>query len=337
MKRFVLKNFLSSASPILGLDDKFGQRFILFTLLFFVSGCASVPSWQTDKDTTYSSPKGVLPIKIIGEGNLGSTELNQPQGIVIDAAENLYIVDSGNNRIVKCNPEGNFLKEAGGFGWDNREFNLPSYIAMDIGFSLYVTDTQNKRVQRFDNYLNFIQSISSLTQEKPFEHSQLKGIALSRNGELYLADSENDCIWKLDPQFINVEKFGGFESGSGALNDPQGLSIDTRGNLYVADSGNDRIAVYDPFGNFLKELGRSHLNRPFGVEISSSDVVYVANTFGDNLVALDENGNVLFKFGMRGRGEGEFNKPKDLKIFEGEKIYIVDSGNNRVQLLALIR
>jgi len=315
----------------------FLQGFLYFPLIIYIVGCASVPSPQKAADIAYSPPKGALLIKIIGEDNLGSTGLNYPQGIVTDPSGNLYIVDSGNNRIVKCNPEGEFLKEAGGFGWDNGEFNLPGYIAMDNGLSLYVTDTQNKRVQRFDNYLNFIQSVGSLMQENPFEQSQLQGVGLSLNGELYLTDSENDCIWKLDPQFTSVQKYGGFESGSGALNDPQGIAIDERGNLYVADSGNDRIAVFDPFGNLMRELGRGELNRPFGVEVSSSGVVYVANTFGDNLVALDENGILLFKFGKRGRGEGEFNKPKDLKIFKGEKIYIVDSGNNRIQLLSLIK
>ena len=322
MKIYILKNSF--------------QKLIFLCFLISIGGCASVPSWQVDKDTTYSSPKGVIPVKVIGEGELGSTELNQPQGVVIDPAGNLYIVDSGNNRIVKCSLEGDFLKEIGGFGWDNGEFNLPSYITMDNGLSLYVTDTQNKRVQRLDNYLNFIQSISSNNQEKPFENSQLKGVALSRSGELFLADAENDCIIKLDNQFAFQQKLGGFESGYGALNDPQGISVDTRGNLYVADAGNDRIAVYDSFGNFLKELGRGYLNRPYGVEVSRSGVVYVANTFGDNLVALDENGKILFKFGKSGRGEGEFSKPKDLKIHEGKKICIVDSGNNRIQVFELV-
>jgi tripartite motif-containing protein 71 len=312
------------------------QELIFLCFLIFLSGCASVPSWQADKDTSNSSPKGVILLKVIGEGELGSNAFNQPQGVVIDPAGNLYIVDSGNNRIVKCSLEGDFLKEVGGFGWGNGEFNLPSFITIDNGLSLYVTDTQNKRVQRLDNYLNFIQSISPQNQEKPFENSQLKGVALSRSGELFLADAENDCIIKLDNQFAFQQKFGGFESGYGALNDPQGISIDARGNLYVADSGNDRIAVYDSFGNFLKELGRGYLNRPYGVEVSSRGIVYVANTFGDNLVALDENGKLLFEFGKNGRGEGEFSRPKDLKIYESKKICISDSGNNRIQVLELV-
>ncbi|MDH4223587.1 MAG: NHL repeat-containing protein [candidate division Zixibacteria bacterium] len=313
------------------------QRLCWLSVLFYMAGCASIPSVQKDKDSNYFPPKGLIPLKIIGGEVLGSTGLNHPQGIAIEPSGNFYIVDSGNNRLVKCNKEGEFIKEIGGFGWGDGEFNLPGYANMDNGLSLYVTDTQNRRVQRFDNYLNFVQSINSLSEENFFENSLLNGIVLSRSGELYLSDSENDCIWKTDPQFISASKFGGFESGAGAVNDPQGMAIDKRGNLYVADSGNDRIAIYDLYGNYLGELGRGILDRPFGVEAGRDGLVYVANTFGDNIVALDKNGSIVFEYGKRGRGEGEFDKPKDLKLFEDEKLYIVDSGNNRIQLLMLVK
>jgi len=327
MKRMTLKSFFQGLS--------------LFAWLILMGGCASAPSWQGGSEGTSSSqgwvvPTKACPVRIIGEQESGSGRLNRPQGIAIDQGGNLYIVDQGNNRIVKCSQRGEFLKETGGFGWDNGEFNLPSYVNLDNGLSLYITDTQNRRVQRFDNFLNFIQLVGSSIKEQPFTNSQLEGLAVSRNGEVYIADSGNDCVWKLNNQFISAEKLGGFEAGSGALVDPKGLTIDSRGYLYVADSGNDRIAVFDLFGNFARSLGRGILNRPSGVDVSSNGVVYVANTYEDDIVALDGNGMLLFKFGKTGRGEGEFSRPTDLKVYEGKTIYVVDSGNNRVQQLELV-
>jgi len=327
MKRMTLKSFFQGLS--------------FFAWLILMVGCASAPSWQGGSEGTSSSqgrvvPTKVFPVRIIGEQELGSARLNRPAGIAIDQGGNLYIVDSGNNRIVKCSQRGEFLKETGGFGWDNGEFNLPSYVNLDNGLSLYITDTQNRRVQRFDNFLNFIQLVGSSIKEQPFTNSQLEGLAVSRNGEVYISDSGNDCVWKLNNQFTSAEKMGGFEAGSGALVDPKGLTIDNRGYLYVADSGNDRIAVFDLFGNFARSLGRGDLNRPSGVDVSSNGVVYVANTYEDDIVALDGNGMLLFKFGKTGNREGEFSRPTDLKVYEGKTIYVVDSGNNRVQQLELI-
>ena len=320
--------------------NSFFQRVSLIVILVLIAGCASAPSWQGDSGSTSSSqgqavPTKAVPVRIIGEEELGSSRLNRPTGIALDQVGNLYIIDSGNNRIVKCSQRGEFLKETGGFGWDNGEFNLPSYVNLDNGVSLFVSDTQNKRVQRFDNFLNFIQLVGASIEAQPFANGQLEGVAVSRNGEVYIADSGNDCIWKLNNQFNSAEKLGGFESGTGALVDPKGLAIDSRGYLYVADSGNDRIAVFDLFGNFARSLGKGELNRPYGIDVSSSGVVYVANTFEDDIVALDGNGTLLFKFGKTGNAQGEFSRPTDLKVFEGKTIYVVDSGNNRVQQFVL--
>lgn len=315
----------------------FLHKLFLLCGVIYLCGCASAPTWQNKTENIYSPPKSFLPLKTIGEESLGSARLSSPQGLVIDPSGNLYIVDSGNNRIVKCDSAGNFLQEVGGFGWEDGELNSPAYVAMDNGLSIYVSDTRNRRVERFDNHLNFIQSISTFDQETPFEHSQLNGIALSSIGDLYLSDSENDCLWKLDPQFTFIEKIGGFESGAGTFNDPQGISIDDEGNLYVTDTGNGRIVVFDLFGNYAKQIGGGELNIPFGVEVGRDGIVYVANTYGDNLAAFDQDGRLLFKFGTTGSRMGEFNKPKDLKIFQDDKIYVVDSGNNRIQILALVR
>lgn len=312
------------------------QGFWVLVFFVLIAGCASGPSLQGDGGgASQPAPKQLVPVKIIGQENLGSTQLNRPTGIVIDQGGNLYIVDSGNNRIVKCNRMGEFSKETGGFGWDNGQFNLPSYANLDNGLSLYITDTQNRRVERFDNFLNFIQVVGSYIEGSPFTNSQLEGVAISRNGEVYIADSGNDCIWKMNNQFSGVEKMAGFEAGAGAVVDPKGLVIDEQGYLYVADSGNDRIAVFDGFGNFARSLGKGDLNRPSGVDVARNGVVYVANTFGDDIVAFDANGILLFKFGKTGNREGEFSRPTDLKVFEGRALFVVDSGNNRVQQLEL--
>ncbi|HVP35714.1 MAG TPA: NHL repeat-containing protein [Terriglobales bacterium] len=327
MKRKALKVFL--------------QGFSLLVFLVLIVSCASAPSWQGEGTNTppnqgQAALAKAVPVRVIGEAELGSTRLNRPTGLALDQAGNLYIIDTGNNRIVKCNLGGEFVKETGGFGWDNGEFNLPSYANLDNGVSLFVSDTQNKRVQRFDNFLNFIQQVGTSIQDQPFSNSQLEGVAVSRNGEVYLADSGNDCVWKLNNAFTSAEKMGGFEAGTGALVDPKGLAIDSRGYLYVADSGNDRIAVFDLFGNFFRSLGRGELNRPSGVDVTRNGEVYVANTYEDDIAVLDGNGTLLFKFGKTGNGQGELSRPTDLKVFEGKTVFVVDSGNNRVQEFEII-
>ena len=74
-------------------------------------------------------------------------ELNNPQGIVLDEEEGLYISDTGNHRIQKFTSDGDFISVYGRKGKELGEFNQPSGICMDDKNRLYVVDTLNRRFQ----------------------------------------------------------------------------------------------------------------------------------------------------------------------------------------------
>jgi len=71
-------------------------------------------------------------------------------GIGIDASGNIYISDSGNNRIQKFTPKGQFIRKLGSSGSEDGQFNLPTGIAIDAEGYLYVADTGNNRIQKFN-------------------------------------------------------------------------------------------------------------------------------------------------------------------------------------------
>src|SRR3972149_6763085 len=87
---------------------------VSFLLVFLVSVLWSCSGTQTLlKPARPSVPlKGLIPQAIICSDNIGSQPLNRPQGLALDNQGNIYIADTGNNRVVKCDSNGNFLKEA---------------------------------------------------------------------------------------------------------------------------------------------------------------------------------------------------------------------------------
>src|SRR4030067_2497555 len=133
-------------------------NFIYFLIFFFFSFCWACSATKTlvNPARTSSPLKGLIPQAIICSENLGSLTLNRPQGLAIDSEGNIYIADTGNNRIVKTDSLGNFIKETGGFGWGEGQFNQPTNLGLDYGLNLYVVDSQNKRLTRLDKNLNFI-------------------------------------------------------------------------------------------------------------------------------------------------------------------------------------
>jgi DNA-binding beta-propeller fold protein YncE len=317
-------------------------QFLLIILFLFFS-CAStsfvpqsgIPSPQ--KTITQGSVKGLKPVEIIGETRLGSTFLSHPTGIAIDPQGNLFIVDTGNDRVVKCDGEGKFLKETGGFGWEEGQFNRPTFITTDNGLNIYVADTQNKRIQRFDRNLNFISTIRIEASENFPGFGLLEGVAVTSAGELLLSDIEDDYVIKLDNFYAYSRTFGGFGYGVGSLRDPLGISVDRKGNVYVADSQNDRVAIYDLFGNFLKSLGETTLRKPGGVTVGEDGLIYVANTEKNSIAIFDPEGTVVLEYGTWGSGMGNFSKPTDLKLGRDNKLSVVDSGNNRICVFEILR
>ena len=277
------------------------------------------------------------PVLVIGEGQLGTSVLSYPVGIALDILGNVFITDTGNDRVVECNPQGEFLKEIGGFGWGNGQFNRPTYITTDNGLNIYVVDTQNKRIQRMDHNLNFVSSIQ-VEQEGDFTGIGLpEGIAVTSSGEIILSDISGDRIIMLDDIFKYKRSFGGFGGGGGNLNDPLGVFVDREGNIFVADSHDNRIAVFDQFGNYFKGFGEKYLNIPSAVTVSQDQLVWVANTGNNSIAVFNPQGSLVSEYGDLGTGGLNLSKPTDVKFGPNGRLYVVDSGNNRVVVFELAR
>jgi tripartite motif-containing protein 71 len=308
---------------------------ILFVFLSCSTGSERFP--RSQKDTPQDSVKALKPVGTIGETKLGSSFLSHPTGITTGPEGNLFITDTGNDRVLKCDKEGRFLKETGGFGWEEGQFNRPTYIATDHGLNIYVTDTQNRRVQRFDRNLNFISTIQIEPTDDFSGFGLLEGVAVTSGGELLLSDIEDDFVIKLDNFYAHERTFGGFGYGEGSLRDPLGISVDRRENVCVADSQNDRVAIYDLFGNFLKSLGERTLKKPSGVTVGEDDLIYVANTEKNSIAIFDSEGTLVLEYGTWGSGIGNFSKPTDLKLGKDNKLFVVDSGNSRICVFEILR
>jgi tripartite motif-containing protein 71 len=219
---------------------------LLFVIFLFCFTCATYGVKKGMDQRQAGSPASVKALRLIGvvgERNLGTSSLYLPTGIAIDHLGNLFITDTGNDRVIKCDSEGNFLAETGGFGWEAGEFNRPTYIATDNGLNVYVVDAQNRRIQRFDQNLNFLSAIEVGPEDDFSGFGLLQGIAITPSGEIILSDMEGDYLIKLNSYLEYERTFGGFGEIETGLRDPEGISVSRDGKIFVADSQNHRIVV----------------------------------------------------------------------------------------------
>jgi uncharacterized protein (TIGR03437 family) len=209
-------------------------------------------------------------------GPATSAELDNPWGVAVDSAGNLYIADFNNSRIRKVS-NGVITTVAGigeyySFSGDNGPATSaglysPEGIAVDSAGDLYIADSGNNRVRKVSNGVittvagNGTQGFGG--DDGPATSAQLggpAGVAVDFAGNLYIADSGNQCIRKVSNGVITtVAGIGGYYYGfsgdngpatSAQLYNPEGISVDSAGNLYIADSYNNRIRILTPSGSF---------------------------------------------------------------------------------------
>jgi uncharacterized protein (TIGR03437 family) len=248
-------------------------------------------------------------------GSATAAQLNSPYGVAVDSAGNLYIADSGNNRVRQIS-NGVITTVAGngtqGFSGDNgpalsAELNYPIGVAVDSAGSVYVADANNYRVRKVSK--GSITTVAgngmgntggTNVPATSVGFSALAGIAVDASGNLYIADDTFDnAIRKVTNGIITTIAGGSAGSGFGGdngpavsaqLGQPTGVAVDSDGNVYLADSGNQRVRkvvngmITTIAGNgtagFSGDGGPAYyaeLNGPWGVAVDSSGNVYVAD------------------------------------------------------------
>jgi sugar lactone lactonase YvrE len=207
-------------------------------------------------------------------GPANAAQLDSPQGLALDTANNLYIADTHNHAIRKLSLTTGILTTIAGtgtpgFSGDNgpatsAQLDLPTALALDAQSNLYLADTRNHRIRRVDATTGLITTIAGNgTQGFSGDNGPATaaaidsptGLALDAANNLYLADTHNHRIRRIDAitgliTTIAGTGTAGYSGDNAAASTatlalPHGLSIDASGNLYLADTENQRIRRID--------------------------------------------------------------------------------------------
>ena len=139
------------------------------------------------------------------------------------------------------------------------------------------------------------------------------------------------------------ESWGSLGSQNGQLNSPRGIAIGNTGYVYVADFNNNRVQKFNPDGSFVTAWGslgsaNGQFNGPYYIAIDNNDngAVYVTDSNNHRVQKFDSNGGFVGAWGSQGSGDGQFNVPKGICVYRlsGASVgyvFVVDSGNNRIQ------
>jgi len=309
-------------------------------------------------------------------GPATQARLYHPRGLAVDAVGNIYIADSENQAIRKVDTNDTITTVTRGA--------YPSSlhdVTVDAQGNVYIANGYNQHhIQKIDvnggvttvaggNGSGFSGDGGPATEARLREPS---GVAVDAQGNLYIGDTKNQRVRKVDPNGIITTVAGngakGYSGDGGPatlarLNRPMGVALDAQGNLYIADTGNARIRKVDTSGIITTIAGggnppdglgdggpatESHLDQPTGIAVDAAGNLYIVDYWRNYRVRkVDTNGIITTVAGsgpIDGSGayggdggpatEARLDHPWGVAVDPQGNPYIGDSYNNRIRKVA---
>jgi hypothetical protein len=301
--------------------------------------------------TTLAGPDDNGPDAVDGRGS--AARFNDPWGVAVDSAGNVYVADGGNSTIRKVTPSRLVTTLAGVAGTygsadgtrSAAQFDVPQAVAVDNAGNLYVADVWNCSIRKVTpgGVVTTLAGGSGGSADGTGTNAQFdmpEGVAVDRAGNVYVGDMLNNTIRKVTPGGVVTTLAGlagnqGSADGTGSaaqFNNPYGVAVDSAGNVYVADCFNFTIRKVTPGGVVTTLAGlagssgsadgtgrAARFYRPVGVAVDSAGNVYVADWLHGTIRKVTPVGVVTTLASV-------FDEPRGVAVDSAGNVYVADQG-----------
>lgn len=273
--------------------------------------------------------------------------LSSPTDICLGPDGNMYITDSGSSTIQCIKPDGEFVREYGGFGSEEGKFEKLLGLDVDASGNVYAVDAYTGRLQKFDRegHVVLVKNMREdgrliavdLGIKKPVTEFGVVKPLVSPEGLIYITDNYNDCIEVYNADGSYVKAFGGKGTADGKFQGPTFAVVDKSGSLMVTDCMNARVQVFDKNGKFLWKFGGygnivGTFGRPKGIALDEAGRIYIADSMSNVVQVFDKEGRFLFLLADERGKQMDLGTPNGIAIDKRRRIYMVEKLINRVQI-----
>ena len=245
-----------------------------------------------------------------GNQSVLANSFSGPQGTAVDASGNVYVVDTGNTRVVEI-ALGASVDCSTGCTTAASGFISLAGVAVDKTGNLYVTDSSAGKLVKISGGVKT--TVASLTGPG--------GLAVDSSGNSYVALAAGSLV--------KVTSAGAVSTIVSDLNQPGGVAMDSGGNLYVADSGNNQVVKITSGG--LQSTVVTGLFRPLGVAVDAVGTLYIGDSSDNRVLRIPAGAtSVSCSSGCTTLGSG-LSAPLGLSVDISGNVYLA-SGNQAVKI-----
>ena len=246
---------------------------------FFVAaleGITASPVWKED---------GFVDDRTVPEA------LHEPQGVAVDAAGNVYVVDTFGNEVqlyrfdaatASYTPDPAFAAKMS-HTVDGIDIHFPRDVAVGAKGKVYLLDSGNDRILVADgpDDADWTTWLANPEWSNPY------GLDVGADGRVYLADTQNNRIRVITADGKKETGFGAYGVGNSLFRAPRDVAVGDDGRIYVADTHNNRIGVFRKDFTHYRNLGVGTL---FGtlekIEVDAANHVFALDSDRRRVVAF---------------------------------------------------
>jgi sugar lactone lactonase YvrE len=255
----------------------------------------------------------------------------EPTAVALDPSGNIWVADSGHNRVLEFNSKRENVRQFGSEGTGEGQFKGIGGIAANSSGDVYVSGSD--RVQEFSPSGEYLRQFGSPGSGNG-QFLSPSGIAVDGSGNVWVLDKLNYRVQEFSSSGAYLGQFGSKGTENGQLGWASGLAF-SGGNLYVADSS--RVEEFSTAGTYLAQFGSSGTgNGQFhGLGGIASDPttgnLYISDIYNNRVQKFSPAGAFLSAVGSGGSGNGQFSGPRGVAVGSSGTLYVADAGNNRIQ------
>jgi DNA-binding beta-propeller fold protein YncE len=310
--------------------------------------------------------------------------LGEASGVAVNSKKHIFVFNRGNTsgpaygataaQVLEFGPDGKFIREIGKnlYAWSyahtvrvDKDDNL---WAVDKGSDMIIKfNPEGRVVMVFGRKKEASDEAGPWTRVNPprpavdGQFRQPTDVTWDTQGNIFISDGYiNSRVAKFDKNGAWVKQWGAPGKGQGEFNTPHSIAADAKGNIYVADRGNRRIQVFDPDGNFQREItidvpvppdvqpwmgakptpqaAAAQSGAPWAICITpgpGTQYLYSSDAYPGRVYKLSLDGKVLGMLGRSGRQPKEFGWIHEMACPSENELYVAEILNWRVQRLSL--